>query len=119
MVFDLQRIAANQVIAHVEDGPLHRAAVFVVHGRTQARKASVGCDLEQEAAIGERRNVEAGYFHCSHALTRGWSRTSGLRMCSGWWPVMAASTCSMPLASRRMVDSTVMPALWLVQMMRG
>ena len=46
MVFDLQGIAADQVIAHVEDGPLHRAAVFVVHGRAQARKASVGFDLE-------------------------------------------------------------------------
>ena len=63
MVFDLQGVAANQVIAHVEDGPLHCAAVFVVHGRTQARETSVGFDLEQEAAIVERRNVEAGYFH--------------------------------------------------------
>ena len=78
MVFDLQGVAADQVVAHVEDGPLHRAAVFVVHGCAQAGEAGVGFDLEQEAAIGERRDGEAGYFHRSHALTRGWSRTSGV-----------------------------------------
>ena len=63
MVFDLQGIAADQVLAHVEDGSLHCAAVFVVHGRAQAGEAGVSFDLEQEAAIVERRDVEAGYFH--------------------------------------------------------